>query len=208
MNTVFVEFNRTFPQPKRLTAMAFIALPLLTTSLPFSAAKAAAPTLTALEAIEQPTTDPYAMASPLMGSWRATDAAVLAMLDALYGESGMVPESITGNVYLDVEETGLLIVTYDNLQMIFPAESGLPPVTLRGWLSLRWTDSGANVVSVTGEDMELEAEVLGMAMPAPEVPFDTSSSSFEVSGEVLSFGGFTGFDGSPIFFPSTWLRDY
>lgn len=208
MNTVFAKLNRTLQQPKRLAAMALITLPLMTTGLSVSSAKAAAPASINPATIEQPMTDLYAMASPLVGSWRATDASVLAMLDALYGESGMVPESITGNVYLDIEETGLLIVTYDDLQMIFPAESGLPPVTLRGWLSLRWTDSGANVVSITGQDMELEAEVLGMAMPAPEVPSGTSSSGFEVGGELLSFDGFTGVDGSPIYFPSTWLRDY
>lgn len=208
MNTLFTALNRTLQQPKRLAAMALITLPLMTTGLPMSSAKAAAPDLSKLAAIEQPMTDLYAMAGPLVGRWRATDAAVLAMLDTLYGESGMVPESITGGVYLEIEETGVFVVTYDDLQMIFPDESGLPPVTLRGWLGLGWAESDAGVISITGEDMDLEAEVLGMAMPAPEVPFDTSSSNFEVSSELLSFGGFTGFDGSPIMFPSTWLRDY
>ncbi|MEL6350742.1 MAG: hypothetical protein AAFR58_03160 [Cyanobacteria bacterium J06627_28] len=213
MNTLFTALNRTFQQPKRLAAMTLITLPLmatdlLTTGLPISSVEAAVPTLNTPTAIEQPMTDLYAMAGPLVGSWRATDAAVLEMLDTLYGESGMVPESITGSVYLNIEETGVLMVTYNNLQMIFPDESGLPPVTLRGQLGLSWTESEVGVISVTGESVDLEAEVLGMAMPAPEVPFNTSSSRFEIDGERLSFNGFTGFDSSPIFFPSTWLRVY
>lgn len=147
------------------------------------------------------------MSHPLVGTWQATDASVLQMLDALYSPGGAPPESFTGNVYLTFDGAGTLTIAYDELQLLFPASTGLPPVTLRGSGVLSWSDNGASILSVTGQSYDLEAEVLGMTLPAPPVPMATSTSSFEVAGERLSFtdfdnpGGFT-------YLPGTWLKAY
>lgn len=203
MNTLLTTCAR-FISVQTATA-TLVTLPLLTTGLLISSAQAAPSTFTTHQA--PPLTDLFALSHPLVGTWQATDTSVLQMLDTLYGASGSSPENFTGNVYLTFDAAGTLTITYDELQLLFPASTGLPPVTLRGSGVLSWSEDGTNVVSVTGQSYDFEAEVLGMAMPAPPVPMDTSTSSFEVVGDRLSFinfdnpGGFT-------YLPGTWLRAY
>lgn len=148
-------------------------------------------------------TNLYAMSSPsLVGRWQATEAAILEMLSTLYSQGGAAPEAVTGRVYLTFDAAGTVTITYDELQMLFPASTKLPPVTLRGQGVLRWTESAPNVLSFTGQSYDLEAEVLGMALPAPPVEMGTSTSRFEIAGNRLSFRDFNG----PVYLPGAWTR--
>ncbi|MEN8446645.1 MAG: hypothetical protein ABG776_16720 [Cyanobacteria bacterium J06555_13] len=204
MSTALSTILHTFCKSHKRTVLAAAALSLFSAGISNLPTQAAIPVETS--SIERSATSLYAMSDSLIGTWRATDASVLQMLDSLYSPSGAAPESITGSVYLAFDGTGGLTVTYDELQMIFPASSGLPPVTLRGSMAFGWAES-AGVMSMTGQSYEIEAEVLGMTLPAPSVPMDTTSSGYEIAGELLSFSGFEGAHGE-ILFPGSWLRTY
>ena len=199
MTQVFSLLRRT--APKQIAAIA--ALPILATSLLPTPALAAVPSTTSAEVTAEVTTGLYAQAIGITGTWRATDAAVLQMLDTIYS-SGGAPERVTGSVYATFSPDGTVTITYDELQMIMPAHTDLPPVTLRGSLNLTYGEVESGVISFTGESQSIEAEVLGLTMPAPEVPNDTSVSRYSLSDELLTFSDFNG----PVYLPSSWLRTY
>ena len=200
MTQVFSLLRRT--APKQIAAIA--ALPILATSLLPTPALAAVPSTTSAKVTTEVTTDLYAQAIGITGTWRATDAAVLQMLDTIYGLGGAPPERITGSVYATFSPDGTVTVTYDELQMIMPAHTDLPPVTLRGSLNLTYGEVESGVMSFTGQSHSIEAEVLGFTMPAPDVPNDTSASRYSLSDELLTFSDFNG----PVYLPSSWLRTY
>ena len=197
MTQVFSFLPRTAPN----CLVAIAALPIFATSLLPTPAIAAVPFTTSAEV----NTDLYAQASSgITGTWRATDAAVLQMLDTIYSPGGAPPERITGSVYATFSPDGTVTITYDELQMIMPADTDLPPVTLRGSLNLTYGEVESGVMGFTGVSQSIEAEVLGFAMPAPEVPNATSASRYSLGDDLLSFSDFNG----PVYLPSSWLRTY
>lgn len=199
MTTFFSTFCHS--APKQIAALA--SLPLIATSLIFTPAQAALPTSTTAPA--EISTDLYAQASGLTGTWRATDVAVLEMLNQLYSPSGAAPERITGSVYATFSSDGILTVSYDELTMYMPASEGIPPITLRGNLDLSYEETTPGNLAVTGITHNIEAEVMGFTMPGPDVPSGTTSTGYSVSDEVLTFNDL---NGDPVYFPGSWLRTY
>lgn len=140
------------------------------------------------------------------GRWYATNANILGMYKRLYGASGPEVQAVDGDIYLDLGDDGASKVTWDDVTLFFPDGSGIPPVTIRGQGNFRWRSGGGTLLHLDGQTFEVEAEVLGMRMPAPDL-FATTGADTSVNIGLTETGAlvFTP-TSTDVFFPTFWVR--